>query len=185
MKEKDMIQSQNNEIFNELKKYNQNQNLLGNKNKEMAFNYEKLKESYTKLYNDYNTFTNSNAKYVDDVHQLFLDLINQINKIFGINNNAESYDTPLEDVLKKKISLLIKEYEVLDLKLKENEKKDEVTYQKILEMEKLLDESHNVWKTLEEENQELKQEIERLNYRYNLLKASIDTVENQIKVGDF
>ena len=185
MKEKDMIQSQNNEIFNELKKYNQNQNLLGNKNKEMAFNYEKLKESYTKLYNDYNTFTNSNAKYVDDVHQLFLDLINQINKIFGINNNADSYDTPLEDVLKKKISLLIKEYEVLDLKLKENEKKDEVTYQKILEMEKLLDESHNVWKTLEEENQELKQEIERLNYRYNLLKASIDTVENQIKVGDF
>jgi chromosome segregation ATPase len=185
MKEKDMIQSQNNEIFNELKKYNQNQNLLGNKNKEMAFNYEKLKESYTKLYNDYNTFTNSNAKYVDDVHQLFLDLINQINKIFGINNNAESYDTPLEDVLKKKISLLIKEYEVLDLKLKENEKKDEVTYQKILEMEKLLDESHNVWKTLEEENQELKQEIERLNYRYNLLKASIDTVENQIKLGDF
>ena len=81
--------------------------------------------------------------------------------------------------------MLIKEYEVLDLKLKENDKKDEVTYQKILEMEKLLDESHNVWKTLEEENQELKQEIERLNYRYNLLKASIDTVENQIKVEDF
>jgi predicted RNase H-like nuclease (RuvC/YqgF family) len=34
---------------------------------------------------------------------------------------------------------------------------------------------------LEEENQELKQEIERLNYRYNLLKASIDTVEYKIQ----
>lgn len=52
-------------------------------------------------------------------------------------------------------------------------------------MEKLLDESHNVSKMFEEENKELKQEIDRLNYRYNLLKASIDTVENQIKVCDY
>ena len=73
----------------------------------------------------------------------------------------------------------------MKLRVKENEKKDEITYQKILELEKLLDESHNVGKMLEGENQELKQEIERLNYRYNLLKVSIDTVENQIKVGEF
>jgi hypothetical protein len=71
------------------------------------------------------------------------------------------------------------------LLIKENEKKDEITYQKILEMEKLLDESHNVGKMFEEENRDLKQEIERLNYRYNLLKTSIDTVENKIKIGDF
>ena len=185
MKDKGMLQNQNNEIIQDLNEYKQNQNILENKNKEIIFNYEKLKESYTKLYDDYNNFTNSNVKYVDDVHQIFLDLIQQINKFFGINNNMESNDTPLEDILKKKINLLIKENEVMKLKIKENEKKDEVTYQKILELEKLLDESHNVGKMLEGENQELKQEIERLNYRYNLLKVSIDTVENQIKVGEF
>ena len=53
------------------------------------------------------------------------------------------------------------------------------------DLEKLLDESHNVGKMFEEENRELKQEIDRLNYRYNLLKASIDTVENQIKIEQF
>ena len=185
MKDKGMLQNQNNEIIQDLNEYKQNQNILENKNKEIVFNYEKLKESYTKLYDDYNNFTNSNVKYVDDVHQIFLDLIQQINKFFGINNNMESNDTPLEDILKKKINLLNKEYEVMKLKIKENEKKDEITYQKILELEKLLDESHNVGKMLEGENQELKQEIERLNYRYNLLKVSIDTVENQIKVGEF
>ena len=185
MKDKGMLQNQNNEIIQDLNEYKQNQNILENKNKEIIFNYEKLKESYTKLYDDYNNFTNSNVKYVDDVHQIFLDLIQQINKFFGINNNMESNDTPLEDILKKKINLLIKEYEVMKLKIKENEKKDEITYQKILELEKLLDESHNVGKMLEGENQELKQEIERLNYRYNLLKVSIDAVENQIKVGEF
>jgi hypothetical protein len=30
--------------------------------------------------------------------------------------------------------MLIKEYEIINLKLKENEKRDEITYQKILEM---------------------------------------------------
>ena len=47
-------------------------------------------------------------------------------------------------------------------------------------MESLLEESHKIGKDFEQENNELKQEIERLNYRYNLLKASIDTVENKI-----
>ena len=72
----------------------------------------------------------------------------------------------------------------MNLKIKENEKKDEITFNKIIEMEKLLEESHKVGKEFEEENRELKQEIEKLGYRYNLLKASIDTVENQIKLGD-
>ena len=103
MKDKGMLQNQNNEIIQDLNEYKQNQNILENKNKEIIFNYEKLKESYTKLYDDYNNFTNSNVKYVDDVHQIFLDLIQQINKFFGINNNMESNDTPLEDILKKKL----------------------------------------------------------------------------------
>ena len=117
-----------------------------------------------------------------------MELIDDINKIIGINNKnnlAENDLNSLKEILKKKIIMLIKEYEIMNLKVKENEKRDEITYQKILEMEKLLDESHNVSKMFEEENKELKQEIDRLNYRYNLLKASIDTVENQIKVCDY
>ena len=184
-RDKDILKTHNNEIISELNEYKQNQNEIENKNKEIAFNYEKLKDSYTKLYNDYNVFTNTNAKYVEDIQQFFLELIQQIDKILGIRNNIESYETPLDNILKKKIYLLIKEFEIINLKIKENDKKDEITYQKILEMEKLLDESHNVGKMFEEENRELKQEIDRLNYRYNLLKASIDTVENQIKIEQF
>ena len=183
-RDKDILKSHNNEIINELNEYKQNQNEIENKNKEIAFNYEKLKDSYTKLYNDYNKFTNSNAKYVDDIHQFFFELIQQINRVLGIDTSNISNETNLDEVLKKKIYLLIKENEVMNLKIKENEKKDEITFNKIIEMEKLLEESHKVGKEFEEENRELKQEIEKLGYRYNLLKASIDTVENQIKLGD-
>ena len=185
-RDKDMLKAQNNEIINELNEYKLNQNEIENKNNEIANNYEKLKESYTKLYNDYNVFTNTNVKYVDDIQQFFLELIQQIDHTLGIhNNNFETSEKSLDDVLRKKIHLLIKEYEMMILKIRENDQKDEITYNKIIEMEKLLDESHNVGKMFEEENRDLKQEIERLNYRYNLLKASIDTVENQIKIGDF
>ena len=185
-RDKDMLKAQNNEIINELNEYKQNQNEIENKNNEIANNYEKLKESYTKLYNDYNVFTNTNVKYVDDIQQFFLELIQQIDHTLGINNNNfETSEKSLDDVLRKKIHLLIKEYEMMILKIRENDQKDEITYNKIIEMEKLLDESHNVGKMFEEENRDLKQEIERLNYRYNLLKASIDTVENQIKIGEF
>ena len=116
-----------------------------------------------------------------------MELIQQINLVLNLNNNnnKENNETPLDNVLKKKIMLLINEYENLNMKLKENQKKDEITFNKIIEMEKLLEESHNIGKMFEGENKELKQEIERINYRYNLLKASIDTVENQIKLGDF
>ena len=127
----------------------------------------------------------SQLVFLFDIQQFFLELIDDINKIFGINNKnniAENDLNSLKEILKKKIIMLIKEYEIMNLKVKENEKRDEITYQKILEMEKLLDESHNVSKMFEEENKELKQEIDRLNYRYNLLKAYINTVENQIKV---
>ena len=185
-RDKDMLKVQNNEIINQLNEYKQNQNEIENKNNEIANNYEKLKESYTKLYNDYNVFTNTNVKYVDDIQQFFLELIQQIDHTLGINNNnLENSEKSLDDVLRKKIHLLIKEYEMMILKIRENDQKDEITYNKIIEMEKLLDESHNVGKMFEEENRDLKQEIERLNYRYNLLKASIDTVENKIKIGDF
>ena len=179
-RDKEILKSQNEEIINELNNFKQN-------HKEITFNYEKLKDSYTKLYNDYNIFTNSNAKYVDDIQQFFLDIIQQINLVLNLNNNnnKENNETPLDNVLKKKIMLLINEYENLNMKLKENQKKDEITFNKIIEMEKLLEESHNIGKMFEGENKELKQEIERINYRYNLLKASIDTVENQIKLGDF
>ena len=178
-RDKDILKSHTSEIMNELNEYKQNKNEMENINKEIAYNYEKLKDSYTKLYNDYNSFTNSNAKYANNIQQCFLDLIEKINKILGIKK-YENDENPLDEILKQRIEELIKEYNLMILKIKENEKKDEITYKKILEMESLLEESHKIGKDFEQENNELKQEIERLNYRYNLLKASIDTVENKI-----
>ena len=125
-RDKEILKSQSEELINELNAYKQNQNEIENKNKEITFNYEKLKDSYTKLYNDYNIFTNTNAKYVDDIQQFFSELIQQINSILGLNdsnnNSRELNEISLDNILKKKITSLINEYEKLNMKLKENQK---------------------------------------------------------------
>jgi hypothetical protein len=50
-----------------------------------------------------------------------------------------------------------------------------------MEISNLLEDSQNIIKKYEEENKNLKDENEKLNYRYNLLKASIDIVEYKLK----
>ena len=179
-RDRDILESHNSEMLNELNIYKQNQNEIENKNKEIALNYENLKDSYTKLYNDYHVFTNSNAKYVNDMQSFFIELIEIIKNTLG-EKIIDSNEKPLKEILNIYISRLINEYKLLIKKIEENEKKDEITYQKIMELGSLLEESQKVVKQYEEENRRLKQEIERLNYRYNLLKASIDTVEYKIK----
>ena len=179
-RDKEILKSHNSEIVNELNMYKQNQNEIENKNKEIASNYEKLKDSYTKLYNDYNVFTDSNTKYVNDMKNFLLELIEKINSTLG-DKNIENKEATLNEILKDCISKLITEYKLMIKKIEENEKKDELTYKKIMELGNLLEESQKIGKEYEEENRRLKQEIERLNYRYNLLKVSIDTVEYKIQ----
>jgi predicted nucleic acid-binding Zn-ribbon protein len=66
-------------------------------------------------------------------------------------------------------------------RIEQNDKKEEITLKKINELGNLLEESQKIIKDYEMENRQLKQEIEIIKYRYNLLKASIDTVEYKIK----
>ena len=179
-RDREMLESHNSEIVNELNSYRKNQNEIENKAKEMSLNYEKLRDSYTKLYKDFNTFTNSNTNYVNNMQGFLLELIEKINNTLGDKNNDNKEKT-LNEILKECISRLINEYKILVKRLEENSKKDEITFKKILEMEKLLEESQKIGKEYEDENRRLKTEIERLNYRYNLLKVSIDTVEYKIK----
>ena len=181
-RDKDILETHNSEIENELNIYRQNQNEIENKNKEIALNYEKLRDSYTKLYNDYNTFTNSNAKYVTETQKFFLELIDKIKNIIG-NKNIEHKEKTVNEILKDCINRLIEEYKLMIQKIEQNDKKEEITLQKINELGNLLEESQKIVKDYEMENMRLKKEIEILKYKYNLLKASIDTVEYKIQTG--
>ena len=179
-RDKDILESHHSEMVNELNLYRQNQNEMENKNKEITSNYEKLRDSYTKLYNDYNVFTNSNTKYVKDMQSFLIELIETIKNALG-DKCLISKEKSLNDLLKDYINKLIYEYKLVMVKIEENQKKDEITFKKIMELGNLVEESQKIVKEYEEENRRLKQEIERLNYRYNLLKASIETVENKIQ----
>jgi chromosome segregation ATPase len=179
-RDREILESHNSEIVNELNSYKQNQNEIEIKAKEMSLNYEKLRDSYTKLYNDFNTFTNSNTNYVNNMQSFLLELIEKINSTLG-DKNQDNKERTLNEILKECISKLINEYKIVVKRLEENARKDEITFKKILEMEKLLEESQKIGKEYEAENRRLKTELERLNYRYNLLKISIDTVEYKIK----
>ena len=175
-RDRNMLETHNSEIENELNIYKQNQNNMENKNKEITLNYEKLRDSYTKLYNDYNVFTNSNEKYVNEMQTFFLELIEKIKDTLG-DKNIENKEKTLNEILKDCITRLIAEYKLIIKKIDQNE----ITYKKIIEMENLLEESQRIAKEYELENIRIKQELEKLNYRYNLLKASIDTVEFKVK----
>ena len=97
------------------------------------------------------------------------------------DKNIFNKEKALNEILKDCIDKLVAEYKLMIKKIEENEKKDEITYKKVIELGNLLEESQRIGKDFEAENRRLKQEIERLKYRYNLLKASIDTVEYKIK----
>ena len=180
-RDKDILESHNSEIENELNVYRQNQNEIENKNKEITLNYEKLRDSYKKLYNDYNIFTNSNTKYANEMQAFLLELIEIIKSVLG-EQNMISKGKAVNEILKDCIMKLINEYKIMIKKVEQNEQKDEITYKKIIELGNLLEESQKIVKEYEIENRKLKEEIERLNYRYNLLKASIDTIEYKIKM---
>ena len=176
---KNMLESQNNEIINELNNYKQNQIDLENINKELALNYEELKLTYTKLYNDYNLFTNSNSKYVNDTQNFYKEMIERIKKIFGYKTEIDE-EKGLNQILNEYMNNLIYKYNKLKKKSEENDQNEKITCKKMLELSNLLEESQIYLKKYEKENRKLREENERINYRYNLLKASIDTAEQNV-----
>ena len=114
------------------------------------------------------------------MQNFFLELIEKIKNTLG-DKNIYRKEAALNEILKDCISKLLEEYKLMIKKIEENDKKEKITYYKIMELGKLLEEAQKIGKEYEIENRRLKQEIEKLNYRYNLLKASIDTVEYKIK----
>ena len=179
-RDKDMLESHHNEIIGELNMYKQNQNDIENMNREIALNYEKLKETYTKLYNDYTLFTESNTKYVNDTQNFYLDLITEIKNVLG-DKTVDDKEKGLNQILNEYVNILINKFTILSNKINENDKNEKITCKKILELSNLLEESQNLMKKYEAENRKLKDENEKINYRYNLLKASIDVVEYEMK----
>ena len=179
-RDKDILESHNNEIIGELNIYKQNQNNLENINKDITHNYEKLKDAYSKLYNDYTLFTDSNSKYVNNTQNFYLDLIMKIKNALG-DKKENDKEKGLNQILKEYINELINNFTLIVNKINENEKNEKMTCKKILELSDLLEESQNLMKKYESENRKLKDEIDKINYRYNLLKASIDIVECEMK----
>ena len=179
-KDKEILEIHKSEIETELNIYRQNKNEIENKNKEITLNYEQLKDSYSKLYKDCDIFTRSNEKYANEMQNFFLELIEKIKNTLG-DKNIYRKEVALNEILKDCISKLLEEYKLMIKKIEENDKKEKITYYKIMELGNLLEEAQKIGKDYEIENRRLKQEIEKLNYRYNLLKASIDTVEYKIK----
>ena len=178
-REKDVLESHNNEIINELNIYKQNQIELENVNKELELNFEELKQTYTKLYNDYNTFTNSNSKYVNDTQNFYLEIIEKIKNILEDKAPVDK-EKGLNQILNEYIETLIYKYNILKEKNEENDRNEKLTCKKMLELSNLLEESQKYLKKYENENINLREENSRINYRYNLLKASIDIVEKNV-----
>ena len=179
-RDKEILESHNNEIIGELNMYKQNQNDLENINREISINYEKLKDAYSKLYNDYTLFTDSNSKYVNNTQDFYFDLIMEIKNALG-DKKENDKEKGLNQILKEYIDELVNNYTLLEKKINENDKNEKITCKKILELSDLLEDSQNLMKKYESENRKLKEENDKINYRYNLLKASIDVVECEMK----
>ena len=199
-KDKEITEHKYNQTKLELDKYKKINIDIENKNKEISMNcreltdnYEKLKELYNKLYNDYAAFTESNSKYVNDTQKFFSDLIHIIQNViededFNIKTNRTQ--KPLNKILHEYVLKIVDSYKKMDEKnaelirveqINKNDfiKKEEITYAKVMEITCLLEESQKLVQEYEMENKRLKKENEKLNYRYNLLKASINTVETK------
>ena len=201
-KDKEIVDQKYSQIMQELKKYKQIKFDIENKNneisnncKELTDNYEKLKSLYTKLYNDFTGFTETNTKYVNDTQGFYINLINKIKSTIKDCNAINNLQGPINKILQESVLILVDSYE--KLKNKNNElfkkcqfnnsnfiQKDDTAYEKIMEMSILLEESKKIIQEYEMENKKLKQEIEKINYRYNLLKTSIDEVEAQIPISN-
>ena len=162
-----------------------NQNTtIGKRYEELIKNYQivnqshqKLKQLYSEICHDYEILYNQNGKMIDDINA-FYEKLNGYFITCGINcDNSKLCQgkTVLQNVI-----LFVEKYHKKEEEIKNankvifelNEKIDNqknTTLIQVKELTNLIDESKNIIKVYEQENENLKNEYDKLNYQFQIL----------------
>ena len=182
--------------FNSLKTESSNlkyQNIdLGKKYEELIKNYQtlnqshlRLKQLYSEICHDYEILYNQNGKMIDDINA-FYERLNGYFISCGINcDNSRLCQgkTVLQNVIlfiqkynKKEEEIKNANQIIFELNNKLEEQKNSTLIQ-IKELTNIIDDSKNIIKAYENENENLKIEFEKLNYQYKMLQNK--QIENE------
>ena len=165
---------------------------LGKKYEELIKNYQtlnqshlRLKQLYSEICHDYEILYNQNGKMIDDINA-FYERLNGYFISCGINcDNSRLCQgkTVLQNVIlfiqkynKKEEEIKNANQIIFELNNKLEEHKNSTLIQ-IKELTNIIDDSKNIIKAYENENENLKIEFEKLNYQYKMLQNK--QIENE------
>ena len=165
---------------------------LGKKYEELIKNYQtlnqshlRLKQLYSEICHDYEILYNQNGKMIDDINA-FYERLNGYFISCGINcDNSRLCQgkTVLQNVIlfiqkynKKEEEIKNANQIIFELNNKLEEQKNSTLIQ-IKELTNIIDDSKNIIKAYENENENLKIEFEKLNYQYKMLQNK--QIENE------
>ena len=165
---------------------------LGKKYEELIKNYQtlnqshlRLKQLYSEICHDYEILYNQNGKMIDDINA-FYERLNGYFISCGINCDSSRLcqgKTVLQNVIlfiqkynKKEEEIKNANQIIFELNNKLEEQKNSTLIQ-IKELTNIIDDSKNIIKAYENENENLKIEFEKLNYQYKMLQNK--QIENE------
>ena len=165
---------------------------LGKKYEELIKNYQtlnqshlRLKQLYSEICHDYEILYNQNGKMIDDINA-FYERLNGYFISCGINCDSSRLcqgKTVLQNVIlfiqkynKKEEEIKNANQIIFELNNKLEEHKNSTLIQ-IKELTNIIDDSKNIIKAYENENENLKIEFEKLNYQYKMLQNK--QIENE------
>ena len=164
---------------------------LGKKYEELIKNYQtlnqshlRLKQLYSEICHDYEILYNQNGKMIDDINA-FYERLNGYFISCGINcDNSRLCQgkTVLQNVIlfiqkyNKKEEEIKNANQIIELNNRLEEQKNSTLIQ-IKELTNIIDDSKNIIKAYENENENLKIEFEKLNYQYKMLQNK--QIENE------
>ena len=171
------LETENNDLKNQ-------NTTIGKRYEELIKNYQivnqshlKLKQIYSEICHDYEILYNQHGKMIDDINA-FYEKLNGYFITCGINcDNSKLCQgkTVLQNVI-----LFVEKYHKKEEEIKNankvifelNEKIDNqknTTLIQVKELTNLIDESKNIIKVYEQENENLKNEYDKLNYQFQIL----------------
>ena len=148
------LKDTNNTLFKDNEKLNDKVTELTKNLDTFNHSYENLKDVYTKLYGDYQMFTDKNERYVNDTQAYITKMIGKFENLIPIDNNKD--ELTQNELLKKCISTLIEKYK--DLQEESNTLKQKT--------QKITNEKEDREKKLKEEVNKVKEENESLKKKY-------------------